>query len=127
MSRRPRRSCPSNWSAAPDDAHGSGNSTAVRIDEPGTIGKKPAFERYRPNQIRRLRHFHVIGVRRQIHRAHAQRNGVRIRIHIRIERHAFCHSVVHAALHECAMMRVPCRLFLRDAERSKSDCRRQKV
>jgi hypothetical protein len=52
---------------------------------------------------------------------------MRIRIHFRIERHSFCCSVVHAALHERAMMRVFRGLILRETGRDKSNCRRKKV
>ena len=68
------------------------------------IRQQPPIERHRPNQVRRLRHFHVRGVRRQIHRAHAQRNCMRGHVEIRIELDAFRHRVVHAFLHESVML-----------------------
>ena len=84
--------------------HRSRYGAAVGIHEPGVIREQPAFHRYFPNQIRRLRHFHVVGVRGQIHRTNAEGNGMPHRIHLRIQRDTFGDRMVHAFLHEAVVL-----------------------
>src|SRR5213080_2269092 len=65
---------------------------------------QPAIEGHRPNQVGRLRHFHVRGVRRQVHWADAKHDCMRGHVEIRIELDALRHRVVHALLHESVML-----------------------
>src|SRR5213080_2269089 len=51
-----------------------------------------------------LRHFHVRGVRRQVHWADAKHDCMRGHVEIRIELDALRHRVVHALLHESVML-----------------------
>jgi len=50
-------------------------------------------------------------VRRQIHRANAERDGMRGRIHFRIQLDALGDRMVHAPLHESAMARSMIRML----------------
>jgi hypothetical protein len=68
------------------------------------ISEKPPVEWDLPDQIRRLRHFHVAGVRGKIHGANAKSGGVRHGVNFRVQRDALRQRVMHAFLHEAAMM-----------------------
>jgi hypothetical protein len=57
-----------------------------------------------PFEIGRLRHFHVTGVGGEVHWADADDDGVAI--YLLFELHAFGHGVMHAALHEPAVLHV---------------------
>jgi len=59
-----------------------------------------------PHLIRGLRHFHMIGARGEIHRADAERRGVRASVHFCVERDALGDRMVHPFLHEAAMVLV---------------------
>ena len=80
--------------------HRSRYGAAAGIHELRVVRKQPAVDRYFPDQIRRLRHFQVARVRRQIHRPHAECDGMRRRIHFRIQDNALRDRMVHALLHE---------------------------
>jgi hypothetical protein len=84
--------------------HAAGHNVADGVDELWRVGENPAIDGNLPDQIRGLRHFHMTGVRRQIHRADAYGNCVAIDLLLQL--HAFGHRVVHAALHEAAMLHV---------------------
>ena len=60
---------------------GSGNFVPGGIHEPRMIRHEPTVERNLPHLIRGLRHFHVAGVRGEIHRADAERDGMRGSVH----------------------------------------------
>jgi len=82
----------------------TGDRVAGRVDEMWVIREQPAGDGNGPDQIGGLRHFHVGSVGGEIHGADAQRDGVRGRVNFLIEDNADCDGVMHAALHEAALL-----------------------
>src|SRR5260221_710312 len=85
--------------------HRSRNGIAAGVHEFRMIREQPAVQWSIPNEIRRLRHFHVRGVRRQIHGTNSELDGMGGHVEIRIELDALSNRVVHVSLHEARLLR----------------------
>jgi len=82
----------------------TGDRVAGGVDEMRVIGEQPAGDGNGPDQVRRLRHFHVGSVGGKIHGADAKRDGVRGCVNFLIEDNADCDGVMHAALHKAGAL-----------------------
>ena len=82
----------------------AGNGVAVGIDKLWGIGEEPAVDGDLPFEVGRLGHFHVAGVRGEVHWADADNDGVTVDFLFELD--AFSHGMVHAALHEAAVLHV---------------------
>src|SRR6185295_5037482 len=84
----------------------AGNGLAVGVDEFGRVGKDPTVEIDSPVDVGRLRHFHVAGVGGKTHGAFAENDSASGKVEPGVERDAFGNDVMHAALHEAAVVGV---------------------
>src|SRR5580692_7871502 len=82
----------------------AGDGGALGVDELWRICEKPAVDWNLPLEIGRLRHLHVTGVGGQVHRADAYDDGVAVDFLLELD--AFGYGVMHAALHEAAVLHV---------------------